>query len=176
MSLPGVAIYNRSRRAGGDGRMQCEVCQQPATGQCKSCRRAFCEDHGGAYCFRCAGAIKPAPGARAARNTGIEPADYGPPRPAGKGYLQCETTARPTIHVDDPGPPSCHVCQALARQVCRNCHDLFCPAHGRNGLCGACRRSSLLGILILGAMAGFVVLGMLASWLASRMGQLGGQP
>ena len=39
--------------------MICHVCEQQAIGQCKSCGKFYCRQHGDVYCVRCGTAIQP---------------------------------------------------------------------------------------------------------------------
>jgi hypothetical protein len=147
--------------------MLCELCQSEAVGRCRACGVAYCADHGGSYCYRCSAAVTAAEPGKIRRGTGVVSGDRDP-RPSGKGYLQCPTTERPTIHLEDPGPPACRLCGALARKVCRNCHGLFCPEHGKGELCLDCLRSSRLGLIILGVMFALVAGPALFFWLAGK--------
>jgi hypothetical protein len=142
--------------------MQCELCQHEAVGACKACGTGFCADHAAPFCFRCATAIIAVE--RSPSSTSVV-ADDRPPRYSGKGYLQCTARSRPTIHVEDPGPPACYRCQALARRVCRNCQGLFCPEHAAGDeLCDLCARSSRLGLVVLGAMLLLMAALLLLTW------------
>ena len=62
------------------------------------------------------------------------------PRYAGKGYLQDAPRSRmATIYIDDPDPPECNECGRLAKQLCKNCQQLYCAEHeGGNELCAYC--------------------------------------
>jgi hypothetical protein len=63
----------------------------------------------------------------------------------------------PTIYLDDDGPPSCYVCDGLARHLCENCQNLYCPEHGgRRGWCEECTRTSRAGLLLSFAVFGFI--------------------
>lgn len=139
--------------------MLCDICQHEAVGKCLSCGIAFCSNHGNRCCFRCSAAVVAAEPSRRSPTTAIRSTELPPPSVSGKGYLQCETTARPTIYLDDPEPPGCYICQGLARHICRNCHNLYCPEHAAGSeLCASCARSSLWGLIILGVMFwGFVL-------------------
>jgi hypothetical protein len=133
--------------------MLCEVCQRDAVGWCKGCGAYLCADHGGERCFRCAGLLaavqQPKPPLEQAVYTLERDSRWG-----GKGYLQCYVEpSRPTIHIDDPGPPACYECGALTRRLCAHCHALFCPEHaGGKELCLNCLRSSRLGMAVLAIM------------------------
>jgi hypothetical protein len=66
----------------------------------------------------------------------------------------------PTIYLDDDGPPSCHVCDGLARLICENCHNLYCAEHaGRRGWCAECTRSGRTGMLL--SLGVFAFIGMI---------------
>jgi hypothetical protein len=71
-------------------------------------------------------------------------------RYSGTGYLQCYTKpGMPTIYLDDTGPPECHLCQGLAKVICRNCHQLVCPEHSSGSdLCRSCAGSSWVGLVV----------------------------
>jgi hypothetical protein len=61
---------------------------------------------------------------------------------------------------EDYAPPACYKCQGIARRVCPNCQQRFCPDHaGKGGMCAQCTASSLLGVAILGGVA--LILGVL---------------
>jgi hypothetical protein len=118
--------------------MQCHECDRDAVGKCRSCGRAYCGGHGAEWCRSCAVAV-----------VAGDPAGR---RAAPRVFLQCENRPRmPTVYLDDedPGPPSCHVCEALARQVCESCHRLYCPEHaGRAGWCVECTRNARVALYI----------------------------
>src|SRR5437667_3683628 len=111
--------------------MICHFCNQETAAKCVSCGLAICRDHGERYCHVCSGAVfsKEVPGAE------------------GKAYLQCPPKPRmETIYIDDDGPPECYRCQAMARRVCQNCHNLFCREHaGKDDWCDLCAKSARLG-------------------------------
>jgi hypothetical protein len=131
--------------------MQCHECDHEAVGKCRSCGRAYCGGHGADLCRSCAVAIVAA-----------EPAGRGLPRMV---FLQCENRPRmPTIYLDDddPGPPSCYVCDGLARTVCENCQQLYCSEHaGRTGWCLECTRATRVALYvslgIFGLIGGLVL-------------------
>lgn len=131
--------------------MLCDVCQRDAAVRCAVCGVSFCPDHGGDRCFRCAGSL--ARLTTTVREIDANTAIYTTERDsryAGKGYLQCYTkTEMASIYIDDPGPPECYQCQSLAKFVCQNCQQLYCPAHrGGANLCRHCSRSSWLGLWV----------------------------
>src|SRR5689334_894887 len=99
--------------------MQCHECEAEAVGQCRVCGKGFCGGHGAELCRGCATAI-----------VASEPHS----RPTVKqAYLQCVSRPRmPTVYLDDDGPPECYRCQAYARFVCQNCHNLYCAEHAGN--------------------------------------------
>lgn len=149
--------------------MNCEICQRPASQECSDCGTLYCPDHGGEKCFRCAGKLV-SPRSRVVElppETAIYTTEKAS-RYSGKSYLQCYT--KPgirTVYVDDPGPPACHQCGGLARQICNNCHQLFCADHqGGKELCQTCASSSNLGIVILLATGFFLGLVMLLNLFA----------
>ena len=139
--------------------MQCHACDRDAVGQCRNCGRAYCGGHGADLCRSCAVAIvasDPA-GRRATRMV----------------FLQCENRPpMPTIYLDDedPGPPSCHSCAALARQVCEHCHQLYCPEHaGRAGWCVECMRGARVGLYISLVVFGLIGGLLLLMYLVERL-------
>jgi hypothetical protein len=149
--------------------MQCELCQQEAVGACRACGAAYCASHAPSFCFRCAVAIGADAYGKGNLNTAVVSGDKTP-RPSGKGYLQCTASGRPTVYLEDSGPPACYQCGALARRVCRNCQALFCPDHaGGADVCAGCARSSRLGLFILLGLG--LVFGLLLIW-----SQLAGGP
>jgi hypothetical protein len=142
--------------------MQCELCQQEAVGACRVCGAAYCASHAPSFCFRCAAAIGAAVHGKGNLNTAVVSGDKEP-RPSSRGYLQCTASGRPTIYVEDAGPPTCYHCGALARRVCRNCQTLFCSNHaGGADVCESCARSSQLGLFFLLGLA--LVFGLLLLW------------
>jgi len=149
--------------------MQCELCQQEAVGACQACGTGFCADHASQFCFRCATAIIAVERSRLAPSTAIVSGDREP-RPSGKGYLQCAVAGRPTVHVEDAGPPACYRCQGLARRICRNCQALYCAEHaGGQDLCDVCGRASWLGLIVLAVVLLPFGLLLLWGWLAGRL-------
>ncbi|HYV40062.1 MAG TPA: hypothetical protein VE988_30530 [Gemmataceae bacterium] len=99
--------------------MICHYCTREAARKCVSCGLAICSEHGNRYCHVCSGAVFSKDALTGEREE--------------KGYLQCPPRPEmPTIYIDDDGPPECYRCQALARKVCQNCHNLFCLKHGGN--------------------------------------------
>lgn len=132
--------------------MLCDICQQPATEQCPVCWTPLCADHGGPVCCHCAAAARNSTGGPSApTSTAIYTTERNSRRVWARSYLPCTMRpGMPTIYLEDPGPPSCHECQGLARQLCRHCQQLFCPEHaGGPELCRQCARSSLIGLVIL---------------------------
>ncbi len=138
--------------------MQCHECDNEAVGQCRSCGRAYCGGTGAELCRSCAVAIV----------AGEPPGGRGPLRQ----FLQCEDRPRiPTVYLDDadPGPPSCHICDGLARTVCENCHQLYCPEHaGRRGWCQECTRTARTGMLISLGVFGFILAVLTVMYLVEQ--------
>ena len=132
--------------------MSCQDCGAEAVGRCYNCGALFCERHGNTNCIRCDGSFM-----------------AGDPRPD-------LVTATPRQVAQQPGwwrpqpaeaytPPACYQCQGIARRVCTNCQQRFCPEHaGRNGLCAECHQSSYLGIVILGAIGLAFAIVLLLGW------------
>ena len=146
--------------------MLCELCQEEAVGACQACGAVFCADHAPSFCFRCAKAISQVSALSGSGSSTAVVSGDRQPRPSGKGYLQCEASGRPTIHVEDTGPPACYRCLALARQMCRNCQALFCPQHaGSADLCDICARSSRLGVIVFLAMLAVVIILLVWVWV-----------
>jgi hypothetical protein len=130
--------------------MLCKFCTREAAGKCVGCGAAICPDHGQDYCPSCAGAVYSQ--------------DADPTVGHGKGYLQSPAKPRmETIYIDNDGPPSCYRCQALARKICQNCHQLYCPEHaGSADWCDQCAKSARAGTWwTLGILAGIAALAVL---------------
>jgi hypothetical protein len=137
--------------------MICHFCNQETTRKCESCGLAICATHGERYCQVCSGAVfsKEVPGAE------------------GQAYLQCPPKPRmETIYIDDDGPPECYRCQGLARRVCQNCLNLYCPEHaGTKEWCDQCAKSARIGTwLAVGIFALIVGLTVLFYFLSDRAG------
>jgi hypothetical protein len=139
--------------------MSCHICGQEAVDRCYTCGQLFCEKHGQVNCSRC--------------ETGIAPGDNRADR-VSAGRLRDEPEGRKAWWRAQPAEdyelPSCHICQGLARRVCRNCELHYCAEHaGPSQLCQTCGRSSLMGIwCLLGGMAilwGILLLGTIVDTL-----------
>jgi hypothetical protein len=132
--------------------MSCHVCGQEAVGRCYNCGALFCAQHGDTNCFRCdtsfmAGDPRPDRISAAPRQTAPH-AGWWRPQPA-EAYT----------------PPACYECQGIARRVCANCQQRYCPEHaGKNGVCAECHQSSYVGIAILGAIAVVFGIVLLIGW------------
>ncbi len=127
--------------------MSCHVCGAEAVGRCENCGNLYCAKHGDGTCARCDTGIKAGDPRQdrisAAPRTATQRTGWWRPQPA-EGYT----------------PPACYQCQGIARRVCSNCHELYCPDHaGKNGLCAQCSQSSLLGVAVLVGVV--VILGAL---------------
>jgi hypothetical protein len=135
--------------------MVCHECAQEAAGQCRSCRRAFCSGHGAELCRTCAVSVTTADNAS---------------RLVARRYLQCENARRmPTVFLDDPGPPACYFCEGLARQLCENCHNLYCPDHaGCPGWCAGCTHSARTGMRFAALVFLFLALILLLMWILNQ--------
>jgi hypothetical protein len=130
--------------------MLCKFCTKEAAGKCVGCGAGICRDHGQEYCPECAAAVYAQ--------------DADPTAGYGKGYLQSPAKPRmETIYVDDDGPPSCYRCQGLARKICQNCHQLYCPEHaGKGEWCDQCAKAARTGTwMMLGIVAAVVALALL---------------
>jgi hypothetical protein len=134
--------------------MICHYCQREAAAKCVSCGLAICPDHGNRYCQVCSGAVFSREDHRFQREE--------------KGYLQCPPKPRmETIYLDDDGPPECCKCQAFAKRVCQNCHNLFCREHiGKDDWCPDCIKASRIGTwLAVGMVASMAGLSLLSLFL-----------
>jgi hypothetical protein len=100
--------------------MICHVCEQQAIGQCKSCGKFYCRQHGDVYCVRCGTAIQPE------RQTSAGEFKFGVP-PA----------SAPAASVP---APCCYACLADAGQACGRCERYFCPRHSDLGATAQPRR------------------------------------
>ena len=136
--------------------MICHVCEKQAVGQCKSCGKFYCGQHGDVYCTPCSTSIKP-PGVAIERQVGFgvsgEPKLAAPPQTTG---------------------PRCYACQSSADRACSKCGVFFCPQHG--GLyasrqswsvplckpCAATERGWLIFIWILAAVVAIYLIIMFA--------------
>jgi hypothetical protein len=136
--------------------MICHVCEEAAIGQCKSCGKFYCKQHGDVYCVRCSIAVKPA-GQPLEREV-----EFG---------VQAEAPAAPAA-----GATRCYACEAAAERACRFCGRFFCPQHGGLSsagllgptmpLCEPCRQkqadAQMWGCMIAAAVLGAsVILGLL---------------
>jgi hypothetical protein len=129
--------------------MICAFCTNEAVGKCVGCGAAMCRDHQQEYCASCA--------------AGIYSRQADPTVGHGKGYLQSPSKPRmETIYIDDDGPPECYRCQALARKICQNCHQLVCAEHAVKGdWCDQCAQSARLSTwMTLGILLGLTVLAL----------------
>jgi hypothetical protein len=131
--------------------MKCHICGLEAVGRCYACGNLFCDKHGDVNCLRC--------------ETGIVEGDFRADRvTTGPREARAQRPWwRPQVG-EDFDPPACHLCHALARRVCRNCQNLYCPEHaGAAELCSRCAHSSLLGLFVLGGvlllLLGLILLG-----------------
>ncbi len=138
--------------------MFCHECHQGAVGRCRSCGLAFCSGHGADLCRACSGAIV-VPGTRLQR-AGEE-----------RTFLQCQNARRmPTVYLNDDGPPSCHVCDGLAKSICENCHELYCPEHaGRRGWCVNCTSSSRVGVVVSAGIFAFIAAVFVLAFLLEKL-------
>ena len=92
--------------------MICHVCKQQAVGQCKSCGKFYCEQHGDVYCTPCSTNIKPA---EQAIKREVEFGASGEPKLATSQQI---------------AGPRCYACQCSANRACSKCGVFFCPQHG----------------------------------------------
>lgn len=132
--------------------MSCYLCEREAVDRCFTCGQLFCELHGKMNCQRCATGIAPGSG-RDDRISALLLA-----RNAKPGWWRPQPA-------EDFEPPACHECKALARRVCSNCGNRYCPEHaGKNGWCAACVRSARLGNLYLTFVFSLVGILAILSW------------
>ena len=127
--------------------MSCHVCGQEAVGRCYNCGGLYCDKHGDGNCVRCATSVMAGDPRQdrisAAPRGGLQKPGWWRPRPAA-AYA----------------PPACYHCQGIARRVCPNCQQCFCPEHaGKNGMCAQCSQSSFLGVVVLAVVV--LILGAL---------------
>ena len=136
--------------------MICHVCEQQAIGQCKSCGKFYCKQHGDVYCVRCSTAVKPE-GQPLEREVefGVQPKPTPTPAPA--------------------PAPRCHACEAAADRACSKCGVFFCPQHGglhatRNSwsapLCNACADNESTWLTCIWIYAAVVVIGAIIAFAA----------
>jgi hypothetical protein len=114
--------------------MICHVCRQPASGQCKSCLRFYCPQHGNLVCSACSGVTADAPAAR-------DPAPDVEPEPD-----------LPSIRKDVVRGATCHLCAETASRACRRCGRFYCERHGSTMFgpqCETCARSVTTAVAIL---------------------------
>lgn len=94
--------------------MLCHVCERDAIGQCKSCAKFYCRDHGDVYCVHCADAAR---SPEAIRRDPDPVPRLAPPRR--------ERAEAPRV----AGPP-CYQCGSIARGACARCGRFYCSTHG----------------------------------------------
>ena len=92
--------------------MICHVCKQQAVGQCKSCGKFYCRQHGDVYCTPCSTNIKPE---EQAIKREVEFGASGEPKLATSQQI---------------AGPRCYACQCSANRACSKCGVFFCPQHG----------------------------------------------
>jgi hypothetical protein len=126
--------------------MICHVCEQPAIGQCKSCGKFYCQQHGDVYCVRCATATRPE-GQKLEREF-----EYRVGLPDDRPATEAEANVLAALH--------CHYCRASVTGACVSCGRFYCFAHGaepsffaRPGLCTSCHE----GVKLRGQVGCFVV-------------------
>jgi hypothetical protein len=91
--------------------MICHVCLKGATGQCKTCAKFYCPEHGDGYCTACQDA--------AAYGSGV----------LGKDAATSEEDAlRREVFVSAGG--RCYGCRQPAVAQCDTCGRHFCARHG----------------------------------------------
>ena len=94
------------------GPMICHVCKQQAVGQCKSCGKFYCGQHGDVYCTPC--------------RTAIQPAEQAIERKVKSGATGGPELATPR----QIAGPLCYACRSSANRACSKCGVFFCPQHG----------------------------------------------
>ena len=92
--------------------MICHVCKQQAVGQCKSCGKFYCGQHGDVYCTPC--------------RTAIQPAEQAIERKVKSGATGEPELAAPR----QIAGPLCYACRSSAERACSKCGVFFCPQHG----------------------------------------------
>ena len=125
--------------------MICHTCRVPASGQCTSCHRFYCPDHGDVTCSACRAEGAPA-----------QPAT-SPPVGGGRASRR-----RPA-----PAVRHCFKCGQPAAVACDKCGNPFCPRHGqgeptwsftRRMVCSKCLAVRFAVMLLVGLLVGIVVL------------------
>lgn len=121
--------------------MNCHICGEEAVDRCYNCGELFCQLHGKINCIRC--------------ETGFMPGDRRADRIS---VVMLGKSARPgwwrPQEAEEYDPPACYQCKGLARRICRNCRNVYCPEHaGKGGLSLACENSARLGAVIFMAVA-----------------------
>jgi hypothetical protein len=93
--------------------MLCQVCGEPAIGQCRLCHQFHCAQHGRLFCVHCRDQEKVAAGPAARAEVAAGQLDVPPPAPPGAAAVV--------------GP--CSRCNKPAGRACPLCGALFCTAH-----------------------------------------------
>ena len=119
--------------------MICHVCERQASGQCRSCGKFYCPDHGDVVCVQCA-AVPPATRERRQGQALAGPACYLCAQPAAGACSKC-------------GKFYCsrHASNSsfwTGRAYCAGCHDNFKSLYAVQ---------VTVGLTILGLVALFVV-------------------
>jgi hypothetical protein len=115
--------------------MICHLCHREAVGQCHSCLKFYCPDHGDRVCAACRPLRSAAAEVPAARET-------APPR-------------------EDPtAGAACFACKGVAEGSCRFCGRFYCVLHGRDATCADCYdrfrvRHGALGVCFCVLLTGF---------------------
>jgi hypothetical protein len=114
--------------------MICHVCHQPASGQCKSCLRFYCPQHGDLTCVDCAG-VRAGP----------------PPAP--------EPTDGPAVALG----ASCYLCDREADGACRQCGRFICPAHRSllGPVCRPCNWKTLWVVVAIVSIVGAAAIALI---------------
>src|SRR5262249_3722698 len=101
------------QRGGAVMAMICHVCHRDAVGQCKTCGKFYCAEHGDVYCVVCAAAVQE-PGR--GRRPGAEVFEHVRPEPAEEAPA--------------PAGPRCYQCGGPAEAACGRCGRFYCLVHG----------------------------------------------
>jgi hypothetical protein len=153
--------------------MICHVCGEQAIGQCKTCNRFYCKEHGNITCVVCAESVQDEPTHRQFSDVDVRLPEYGgPPSPAAPQPAYTGTL--------------CAWCREPATGACAKCGQFYCATHRggtsmfdntRRGLfdsgrvlCAEClrgvERQGMIGCIIAAVIV--VIFGIVAMGIMSR--------